>query len=134
MTGEEFSLAEVFRDAKKHQEVAGIISEYLQNKDDIRSMALNDLELSESKNILDLGCGFGFFTQALKGRVHPDAKITGIDRYPEYEWFYFQSGQPVFMDCFLFVENLPQKFKRGHGVNNYGTKQHHVLSGPGCRH
>ncbi len=91
MSREEFSLAEVFRDAKKHQEVAGIISKYLQNKDDIRNIALNELKLSESRSILDLGCGFGFFTEALKGRVHPDATITGIDRYPEYEWFYFQS-------------------------------------------
>lgn len=91
MTGEEHTLAKVFRDAKKHREIAGIITKYLQNKDDIRDMALDGLDLSGSKSILDLGCGFGFFTEALKGRVNTDAKITGIDRYPEYEWFYFQS-------------------------------------------
>ena len=91
MTGEEYTLAKVFRDAKKHREIAGIITKYLRNNDDIRDMALNGLDLSGSKSILDLGCGFGFFTEALKGRVHHSAKITGIDRYPEYEWFYFQS-------------------------------------------
>ena len=91
MTGEEFSLAGVFRDATKHRQIAGIIGKYLLNRNDIREVALNEIELSDSKDILDLGCGFGFFTEALKDRVHQDARVTGIDRYPEYEWFYFQS-------------------------------------------
>jgi ubiquinone/menaquinone biosynthesis C-methylase UbiE len=91
MTGEEFSLVDVFRDAKKHREIAGIIAKYLQNKVDIRRVALDGIDLMESKSILDIGCGFGFFTEALKDRVHHDAKVTGIDRYPEYEWFFFQS-------------------------------------------
>lgn len=91
MTGEEFSLAKVFRDAKAHLEIAGIIRKHLQDDIDIRSQALDGLDLSEAKNILDLGCGYGFFTEALKGRVHPEARVTGIDRFPEYEWFYFQS-------------------------------------------
>ena len=91
MSGEEFSLAKVFQDADKHRKIAGIVAKHLSNKEDIRGQALNGLDLSGSKSILDLGCGFGFFTEALKDRVHPEAKISGVDRYPEYEWFYFQS-------------------------------------------
>lgn len=92
MTGEEISLAKVFRDAKKHREVAGIIRDHLQDTIDIRHQALDGLDLSGARKIIDLGCGFGFFTEALKDRVHKDAVITGIDRFPEYEWFYFQSS------------------------------------------
>lgn len=88
---EEFSLEKVFKDARKHQEIAKIIKSHLVNRSDIREMAFGDLDLTDSKDILDLGCGFGFFTQALKGRVHPEAMVTGIDRHPEYEWFFFQS-------------------------------------------
>jgi len=91
MSREEFSLAGVFRDATMHRQIAGIVGKYLLNRNDIREVALDEIELSDSKNVLDLGCGFGFFTEALKGRVHPEARVTGIDRYPEYEWFYFQS-------------------------------------------
>lgn len=91
MTGEEFSLAKVFKDAKAHLEIAGIIRKHLLDNVDIRTQALEGLDLSGSKDILDLGCGYGFFTEALKDRVHADAKVTGIDRFPEYEWFYFQS-------------------------------------------
>jgi len=91
MTGEEYPLDKVFRDAKKHREISEIIARYLSNENDIRDLALNGIDLSRSKKILDLGCGFGFFTEALKGRVDPEARITGVDKYPEYEWFYFQS-------------------------------------------
>jgi len=91
MNGGESSLAKVFQDAEKHRVISDIISKHLCNKNDIRAKALNHQDLSGYQNILDLGCGFGFFTEALKGRVHPEAQITGIDKYPEYEWFYLQS-------------------------------------------
>ncbi|MDZ7742838.1 MAG: class I SAM-dependent methyltransferase [Bacteroidota bacterium] len=85
------NLAEVFRDARKHLEVAGIIADHLTCKCDVRDEALNNLELKHAGSILDLGCGFGFFTRALQGRVGCDAAITGIDRYPEYEQLYLES-------------------------------------------
>ena len=42
MTGEELSLAKVFRDAKKHQEVAAIIRDHLQ--DNIERLSRYHLE------------------------------------------------------------------------------------------
>lgn len=92
MIKEEDILGKVFRDARTHQHISGIISRHLDTDVDIRDQALDGLDLSFAKNILDLGCGFGFFTEALRNRVHPDAMITGIDRFPEYEWFYFQAS------------------------------------------
>ncbi|RLD79445.1 MAG: hypothetical protein DRJ15_09395 [Bacteroidetes bacterium] len=91
MSGEELSLATIFQDAEKHRNIADIISRHLRDGENIRGYALNGIDLSGAKSILDLGCGFGFFTEALKDRVHSDARITGLDRFPEYEWFYFQS-------------------------------------------
>jgi len=88
---DEFSLDRIFKDAKRHKEIAQIVSRYLRNKTDIREQAFDNLYLSHARDILDLGCGFGFFTEALKDKVHSEAKVTGIDRFPEYEWFYFQS-------------------------------------------
>lgn len=115
MTGEEFSLAKVFKDASMHQKIADVVSRHLGNKTDIRQQALHGLDLTESKNILDLGCGFGFFTKGLKGRLHPEAKITGIDRFPEYEWFYFQSCEKAGLKAdfrsngIRSIEKLPER-------------------------
>ena len=84
-------LAEVFRDVHTHKEVAGIIIRHLTSKRDVRYEALKTLNLRNSRNILDLGCGFGFFTRALKGKIPAGSRVTGIDRYPEYQQLYLES-------------------------------------------
>jgi SAM-dependent methyltransferase len=91
MKEEEIPLASVFKNASLHRKIAGIIRDHLNDKADIRLQALNGLDLSNARNILDLGCGFGFFSEALQGLVPEHAVVTGIDRFPEYEWFFFQS-------------------------------------------
>jgi ubiquinone/menaquinone biosynthesis C-methylase UbiE len=40
---------------------------------------------------LELGCAFGAFTEALKDKLHPEAKITGIDIIPEYKPFFLEA-------------------------------------------
>lgn len=84
-------LGDVFNDTDSFLAVAKIIQEHLTNKQDIRNIALERLDLSQAKKIIDLGCGFGFFTQGLNGKVHPDAEITGIDRHPKYKQLFLQS-------------------------------------------
>jgi len=91
MNREDKILAQVFKDARMNKTIAEIIIAHLVNKVDVRKTALNDLDLSNCKNILDLGCGFGFFTQALKERIHPMATIKGIDRHSEYKEPYLDS-------------------------------------------
>lgn len=77
-------LSEVFRDTSGHVESSEIIIAHSTNKKDIREIALEHLDLSDAKNVMDIGCGFGFFTEALQGRIHPDARVTGIDSFAEY--------------------------------------------------
>jgi len=89
----ESSLANVFKDAEKHLKIADIITRHISNKSDIRIFALNGLDISKCQNILDLGCGYGFFTEALRGKVHPKVKVTGVDRFTEYEKFFSQSAE-----------------------------------------
>jgi SAM-dependent methyltransferase len=81
---------EVFVDVDAHRLTADIIKRHSTNRNDVRELALHGLDLSGCRRILDLGCGFGFFTAALKGRVHPDAVVTGVDIIGEYE--------PLFLD------------------------------------
>jgi len=84
-------LAQVFGDANLHLSIANIIQKHLCNGKDIREVALNVLDLSKKKNIIDLGCGFGFFTRGLIGKVHHNAKITGIDRHSRNKQLYLSA-------------------------------------------
>lgn len=86
-------LVEVFTDAVTHKEVADIIYAHSTNKLDVREEALEGLRLDHCKTILDIGCGFGFFTRALKGKTHPDAEILGIDRCDTNRLHYLESCQ-----------------------------------------
>jgi len=81
----------VFRDVQKHLAIAQFIRRFSTNKEDIRKKALINIDLSASRNVLELGCAFGSFTEALQGRLHPDAQITGMDMIPEYK--------PLFLDA-----------------------------------
>jgi len=56
-----------------------IIKQHSSNKRDIRDVALEGLDLTSCKNILELGCGYGFFAEKLKNRLHNQASITGLD-------------------------------------------------------
>jgi len=80
-----FPMVDVFQDAVRHMKVADVIARHLVDREDIRDKAVIDLELGEVRHILDLGCGFGFFSETVAERVHPNAQITGIDLYPGYE-------------------------------------------------
>jgi ubiquinone/menaquinone biosynthesis C-methylase UbiE len=56
-----------------------IIKTYSTNKTDIRDLALSKLELKKVKKVLELGCGYGFFIEKLKGILNDDAVIIGLD-------------------------------------------------------
>jgi len=84
-------IRKVFRDVQKHLAIAQLIRRFSTNKDDIRKTALQQVDLTNCHNVLELGCAFGAFTEALKDRLHPAATITGIDIIPEYKPFFLEA-------------------------------------------
>ncbi|MBN1945433.1 MAG: class I SAM-dependent methyltransferase [Bradymonadales bacterium] len=72
-----------FSSPQRHLASAEIIRAHSTNPADIRSVALQGLDLSTTRSVLDLGCGFGFMAEAIAGRVHADAVITGVDACDE---------------------------------------------------
>lgn len=82
---------QVFRDVQKHQRIETLIRQFSSNKGDIRLTALNQTDLTNCRDVLELGCAFGSFTEALKGRLHPGATITGLDIVAEYEPFFLEA-------------------------------------------
>jgi ubiquinone/menaquinone biosynthesis C-methylase UbiE len=81
----DLELVNVFRDVDLHAHIAHLIVKHSSNHQDIRQLAISSLDLRSCQKILDLGCAFGFFSQALKGTVHPKAKIIGIDAWADYQ-------------------------------------------------
>jgi len=62
-----------------HKLTKDIIIRYSKNNQDIRAVALEGLDLSGCRNVLDLGCGYGLFVERLKGRIPLDASVCGLD-------------------------------------------------------
>jgi ubiquinone/menaquinone biosynthesis C-methylase UbiE len=84
-------IRQVFRNVQKHQHIEALIRQFSSNKEDIRIMALNQVDLSFCRDVLELGSAFGAFTEALKGRLHADASIRGLDIVAEYEPFFLEA-------------------------------------------
>jgi ubiquinone/menaquinone biosynthesis C-methylase UbiE len=86
-------IRQVFRNVREHRHIEQLIRRFSSNKEDIRLLALNEVDLSSSQQVLELGSAFGAFTEALKGRLHPEASICGLDIVAEYEPFFLEACQ-----------------------------------------
>jgi len=67
---------EIIHDHKFTKEV---ITRYSRNIQDIRGIALEGLDLSRCRTVLDLGCGYGLFVERLRNRVSAEAAVIGLD-------------------------------------------------------
>jgi len=68
-----------FENPDRHADASDIIRRHSTNPTDVRDAVLADLDLGFARQVLDLGCGFGFMAEALARRVAPQAQIIGID-------------------------------------------------------
>jgi SAM-dependent methyltransferase len=76
---EQLQIEKVFKDVHEHQRIAELIQKFSTNKGNVQKIALEGLDLSDCRQILDLGCAFGSFSEKLKGRVAADAMAAGVD-------------------------------------------------------
>lgn len=88
-------LAQVFNDVDSHVFLAKLIQSHLVEKMDIRELALKGLDFSGVHEMIDLGCGFGFFTKGLKNHVSNETKITGVDFHSKYKQHYLNACKEV---------------------------------------
>lgn len=72
-------IRKTYEELSWHRRSKDIIQEYALNLKDIRGVALEGVDLRECSDVLDLGCGYGFFTEKLAGRLNPGARVMGID-------------------------------------------------------
>lgn len=82
---------QVFTDVRAHRVIADLIRKHSTNKNDVREVAIDGLNLGDCREILDLGCGFGFFSEFLQGRVHQHAVVTGVDVVGGYKKVFLET-------------------------------------------
>jgi len=90
---EQDQIHKVFDDVQAHLRIADLIQRFSTNKHDVRRTALEGLDLEECRQILDLGCAFGSFTDKLEGRVSRQAVATGVDVIGTYEPLFLAACQ-----------------------------------------
>lgn len=76
---EQAPIQQVFRQVHEHQRIAELIQKFSTNKGNVQKIALEGIDLRNCRQILDLGCAFGSFTEKLRGRVAAEATATGVD-------------------------------------------------------
>jgi len=68
-----------FESPEAHEGIAAMIRRRSTNPGDVHETVLRGLDLSFAREVLDLGCGFGLFSEKVAPRVAPGARLTGVD-------------------------------------------------------
>ncbi|MBC8214035.1 MAG: class I SAM-dependent methyltransferase [Candidatus Marinimicrobia bacterium] len=68
-----------FGKVEHHKKVGEIISSHSLNKQDIYQLALLGLKYEKPIRVLDIGCGFGRFSQSLNNLIPKKSKCIGVD-------------------------------------------------------
>lgn len=76
-------IKKTYESIQNHIRTKHIILNYSKNAGDIRKVALEGLDLSKVERVLDLGCGYGFFTESLEGLLKKGTLILGMDLIDE---------------------------------------------------
>jgi SAM-dependent methyltransferase len=80
-----------YKNPDKHVSSSKIIRKYSTNRLDIREIALEGIDLKDFHYAVDLGCGFGFMSQAVCDKLAPGASIIGIDACAENSSFFLDA-------------------------------------------
>jgi len=100
-----------FQHPSTHETISTIIQRHSTNSTDVREFVLRDQDLSSAKEILDLGCGFGFMSEALACRAAPDARLVGVDAWGSNEAPFLKkvssTGRSASFECIQVDSRLP---------------------------
>ncbi len=90
-----------------HAEIGQIIRTHSENKTDIRKVANRLIEWGSVQRVMDLGCGYGWFEEGMKGDIEKTPKlIVGIDCLRENKPFFIQRAKRVADDAVFFKRKL----------------------------
>lgn len=94
-----------YSDLKVHTEVGAIIQHHSENKEDIGRVVRDAIPWGEGiKDVLDLGCGYGWFEEVMPAGLET---IGGIDCLAENEGPFLKAARPKAREVFFFKMMLP---------------------------
>jgi SAM-dependent methyltransferase len=100
-----------YEDPAAHESISALIRRHSSNREDVREAMLRALDLGGAEEVLDLGCGFGYWTEGIASRVPHGARFTGIDACEGNEHSYLQSvgstGRHARFICATLDHRLP---------------------------
>jgi len=97
----------VFGDVLGHRFIAEIIRNHSTNGRNVRLLALEGLDLGKCRDILELGCAFGPFTETLGGRVPPGGEAVGVDIVQAYEPQFLEACERAGLRGRFLAEGAP---------------------------
>lgn len=101
-TGE---IIQSYSDLAVHAEVGTIIQHHSENKKDIRRVVRDAIPWDNGiRDILDLGCGYGWFEEAVPAGLDT---IGGIDCLEENKRPFLEAARPKAREVFFFRMTLP---------------------------
>jgi SAM-dependent methyltransferase len=98
-----------YEDPAAHASISALIRRHSSNREDVREAMLRTLDLGGAEEVLDLGCGFGYWTEGIAGRVPRGARFTGIDACGGNEHSYLQSVESTGRHARFIRETLDRR-------------------------
>jgi SAM-dependent methyltransferase len=101
-------IAKSYSNQPLHAEVGGIIRDRSENKTDIRSVANSMVEWKNIRRVIDLGCGYGWFEDAIENIIEESLDlIVGIDYLTENGAAFLQHVKKIAKKAVFDVCKLP---------------------------
>jgi SAM-dependent methyltransferase len=96
-----------YSDVGAHRKIGFLIRHHSENKEDIREIAKKALDWRNIHRILNLGCGYGWFEEALENRFD---LLVGIDLRDENREDYLRAARAISAACSFVRLELPSPF------------------------
>jgi SAM-dependent methyltransferase len=93
-----------YRDVGAHRKIGVLIRDHSENKEDIREIAKKALDWRNIHRILNLGCGYGWFEEALDNRFD---LVVGIDLCDENREAFLRAAGGISAACLFVRMELP---------------------------
>ncbi len=93
-----------YRDVAAHRKMGFLIRDHSENREDIREIAKKALDWGNIHRILYLGCGYGWFEEALDNRFD---LVAGIDVCEENRDAFLRAAGNIASECVFVRLELP---------------------------
>ncbi len=95
---------ESYRDVGLHKRIGLVIKGRSENKQDIREIACKALGRDDIRSMLNLGCGYGWFEEALATRLD---LVMGVDVHEENRDDFLKAARRTSATCLFVRSRLP---------------------------